>query len=130
MVIREIEADCVQASVNIVTAGTLPSSAAAPAKSMGATNRPALPPVTTQAADLFHSVAAFVGDGCALVDDEEYRQRLQVCHTCERRAGRRCTECGCWIGVKARGRAFRCPLDRWDESGDTIPILDSRGIVW
>jgi hypothetical protein len=54
-----------------------------------------------------------VGDGCALVDDAEYRRRLQVCHACDRRRGRRCTECGCWIGVKARGRAFICPLGRW-----------------
>jgi hypothetical protein len=112
MVARETEAVGVKSSVNIVLASNLlPSSA--PAKSMRATNRPALPPVTTQAADLFHSVVAFVGDGCALVDDAEYRGRLEVCHTCDRRAGRRCTECGCWIGVKARGRAFICPLGRW-----------------
>ena len=81
---------------------------------MGVTNRPALPSVTTQAANLFHSVAAFVGDGFALVDDEEYRRRLTVCHACDRRKGRHCTECGCWIGVKARGRAFACPLGRWE----------------
>ena len=56
---------------------------------------------------------AFVGDGLALVDDTEYRRRLDVCRTCDRRAGKRCTACGCWIGLKARGRAFTCPLARW-----------------
>ena len=112
--VGKTEACRVQASVSIVTASNpLPSFAAAPAKSMGATNRPALPRVTTQAVNLFESVAAFVGDGCALVDDVEYRRRLTVCHACDRRTGRRCTECGCWIGVKARGRAFECPLGRW-----------------
>jgi hypothetical protein len=74
---------------------------------------PAFPPLATQAANFIHSVVAFAGDGCALVDDAEYRRRLTACHACDRRAGRRCTECGCWIGVKARGRAFECPLGRW-----------------
>jgi hypothetical protein len=71
------------------------------------------PPLATQAANLFQSAVAFVGDGCAMVDEAEYRRRLDVCRTCDRRAGKRCTACGCWIGLKARGRAFTCPLDRW-----------------
>ena len=75
--------------------------------------QPSFPPLTTQAANLFQSVVAFVGDGCALVDDAQYRQRLEVCRTCGRRNGKRCTACGCWINVKARGRAFACPLGRW-----------------
>jgi hypothetical protein len=73
----------------------------------------AFPPLTTQAANLFQSAVAFVGDGLALVDDAEFRRRLDVCRTCELRAGKRCTACGCWIGMKARGRAFQCPLNRW-----------------
>ncbi len=116
MRVGETEAFAVQASVSVslVTASKpLPSIPAAPPTSMRVTNRPALPHLTTQAADLFHSVVAFVGDGCALVDDAEYRRRLSVCHACDRRTGRRCVECGCWIGVKARGRAFECPLGRW-----------------
>jgi hypothetical protein len=58
---------------------------------------------------------AFVGDGCAVADDAEYRRRLDVCRNCDRRVGKRCTECGCWIGLKARGRAFTCPLGRWEQ---------------
>ena len=73
------------------------------------------PSLPTQAANLFQSVVAFIGDGCAVVDDAEYRRRLETCRTCDRRAGRRCTACGCWITVKARGRAFTCPLARWQE---------------
>jgi hypothetical protein len=75
--------------------------------------QPAFPPLTTQAANLFSSVVSFIGDGCALVDDAEYRRRLMICHACDRRVGRRCAECACWIGVKARGRAFHCPLEQW-----------------
>ena len=67
--------------------------------------RQAFPPLTTQAVNLFQAAVVFVGDDCALVDEAEYRRRLDVCPTCDRRAGKRCTACGCWIGVKARGRA-------------------------
>ncbi len=99
--------------VTDVAAGSplAPSSSPLVPKPEGGT--PAFPPLRTQAAGLFDSLAAFVGDGFALVDDAEYRRRLTVSHACDRRVGRRCAECGCWIGVKARGRAFRCPLDRW-----------------
>jgi hypothetical protein len=76
------------------------------------------PPLTAQAANLFQSVGAFVGDGCALVDDAEYGQRLETCRACDRRNGKRCTACGCWIAVKARGRTFACPLGRWEEVRD------------
>jgi len=73
----------------------------------------AFPPIPRQVANFLQSAVTFVGDGCALVDDAEYRRRLDVCRACDRRAGKRCTACGCWIGLKARGRAFTCPLGRW-----------------
>ncbi len=73
----------------------------------------ALPPLPTQASNLFRAVVAFVGDGCGVVDDAQYRQRLEICRDCDRRTGKRCAACGCRINVKARGRAFRCPLGRW-----------------
>jgi hypothetical protein len=117
--------------VNIVMAGSSPFFPAEPTPSpaslpsdprskpsiepVGPADQPAFPPLTAQVANLVQSAFAFVGDGLALVDDAEYRRRLDVCRTCDRRAGKRCTACGCWIGLKARGRAFRCPLDRWPE---------------
>jgi len=73
-----------------------------------------LPPLTTQAANLFQSVVAFVGDGCGIVDDQQYRRRLEICQTCGQRTGMRCAACGCWINVKARGRVFRCPIGKWE----------------
>jgi predicted RNA-binding Zn-ribbon protein involved in translation (DUF1610 family) len=76
-------------------------------------NAAAFPPLAAQAVNLFESVVAFVGDGCGIVDEAVYRQRLAVCQSCDRRSGNRCAACGCWINVKARGRVFRCPLDRW-----------------
>ena len=54
--------------------------------------QPAFPPLTTQATNLFHAVVAFVGDGCGIVDDAQYRRRLEICRTCDRRTGNRCTD--------------------------------------
>ena len=75
------------------------------------------PPLATQAANLFEAVVAFVGDGCGIVDEPEYRRRLEICRTCDGRSGNRCAACGCWINVKARGRVFRCPIGRWQAEG-------------
>ena len=76
--------------------------------------QPAFPPLRTQAANFFQAAVAFVGDGCAMVDDAEFRRRLETCGACDRRVGKRCTACGCWINVKAGGRAFACPLGLWE----------------
>lgn len=75
---------------------------------------PAKPPgAVTQVWNLAEALSAFVSDGLRLVAPEQYRQRLAICDTCDRRDGNRCLECGCQLLLKARGRAFRCPLDKW-----------------
>ncbi len=104
-----------RADVTIITGG---STVPAPVTSHGARQsdpktQPALPPVATQASNLFQSVVAFVGDGCGIVDDVQYQERLEICRGCDRRIGNRCSACGCWINVKARGRVFSCPIGRW-----------------
>jgi hypothetical protein len=88
-----------------------------------------LPPLTAQASNLFESVVAFVGDGCAVVDDTEYRQRLETCHACDHRNRKRCTACGCWIGLKAPRPRLRLPAGSMgrrmkDEGlGDGVPSV-------
>ena len=72
-----------------------------------------MPPIHRQAWNLATSLAAFVSDGLRFVDADEYAARLAACEACDRRRGRRCLECGCRIDMKARGRAFRCPLGKW-----------------
>jgi len=73
-----------------------------------------MPPLATRAWNLAAAMVAFVSDGCHLVDAAEYERRLSICDGCEHRAGNRCLKCGCNLSLKARGRAFRCPLGRWD----------------
>ncbi len=73
----------------------------------------AMPPLSRQVWNLTQALADFVVDGCRTVSPEEYRQRLEICDTCNRRRGGRCLVCGCRLSLKARGRAFRCPLHKW-----------------
>lgn len=74
-----------------------------------------MPSLARQAWNLAQSLADFVADGCKTVPAELYRLRLEICDTCEERQGNRCTKCGCRLSLKARGRAFRCPINKWPE---------------
>jgi hypothetical protein len=73
------------------------------------------PGLARQAWNLAASLANFVADGCQTVTEQEYKKRLEICDTCDRRRGNRCLECGCRLSLKARGRAFQCPLNKWPE---------------
>ena len=68
------------------------------------------PSLPRQAWNLARSLADFSADAF-----DEYRERLQTCDGCDRRRGNRCLKCGCRLSLKARGRAFKCPLDKWPE---------------
>jgi hypothetical protein len=76
------------------------------------------PSLPRQAWNLASALADFAADGFRTVDTETYRTRLTVCDTCDQRHGNRCRKCGCRLSVKARGRAFRCPLDKWPAVDD------------
>ncbi len=66
-----------------------------------------------QAAQL--PLADFVCDGFRTASAEAYRQRLEICDGCDQRRGNRCMKCGCRLSLKARGRAFQCPLGKWPD---------------
>ncbi len=76
----------------------------------------AMPPLREQAWNLVRSLADFVADGCKTVSEDQYRQRLEICDGCDQRRGNRCRQCGCRLSLKARGRAFRCPLSKWPDT--------------
>lgn len=68
--------------------------------------------------NLLKSLRDFVGDGCRTLSLEDYRARLMICTHCDQRERNTCAICGCYLSLKARGRAFRCPLDKWPRVGD------------
>ena len=71
------------------------------------------PRLPQQVKNLAGALADFLADGCTTASEETYRQRLEICQTCEHRRGQRCVKCGCRLRWKARGRAFQCPLGKW-----------------
>jgi hypothetical protein len=75
------------------------------------------PPLAQQMWNLARSLADFVADGCKTVDEEQYRQRLEICDACRYRRDNRCMKCGCFLSMKARGRAFKCPVRLWPVLG-------------
>ncbi|WP_437187877.1 hypothetical protein SH668x_001288 [Planctomicrobium sp. SH668] len=71
------------------------------------------PSLLQQGWNLAQTLAAFTADGFQTVSKVEYERRLRICDSCDRRVGMRCMQCGCGLAAKARGRAFRCPLEKW-----------------
>ena len=59
------------------------------------------------------ALAAFVADGGRVLSESHSRERLETCDVCDRRQGNHCGECGCRLSIKARGRAFACPIGKW-----------------
>lgn len=78
------------------------------------TPTPSEPPrLARQAWNLAQSLGDFVADGCKTVTKDQYAQRLEICDPCDQRRANRCLKCGCRLSLKARGRAFKCPADKW-----------------
>ena len=65
--------------------------------------------------NLATAVAEFVADGCAVVSSAEFTERLTICDCCDQRAESMCQACGCFLPLKARGRAMHCPLEKWPD---------------
>ncbi len=75
--------------------------------------KPKPPSLARQAWNLSQALADFVADACRTVSESEYRQRLEICDACKYRRRNRCIRCGCRLSLKARGRAFKCPIKKW-----------------
>jgi len=71
------------------------------------------PHMMTRVWNLAKSMRAFVADGMTTVDEAQYQRRLEICDGCEQRWNDDCKICGCRLSLKARGRAFSCPLGLW-----------------
>ena len=75
------------------------------------------PPAVERAWNLARAITDFAADGFKTLSEIDYRQRLETCDPCDRRRGNQCLECGCYLRLKARGRAFDCPLGKWPKFG-------------
>ncbi|TXG76033.1 hypothetical protein E6Q11_05630 [Candidatus Dojkabacteria bacterium] len=50
-----------------------------------------------------------------LLPDEDFEKRLAICSTCPHTNfdNTRCTNCGCFLRIKARVKIFHCPIGKW-----------------
>ena len=74
-----------------------------------------LPPVREQVSNFLKAFARLAGDSFRCVGQEEFDRRVEICMACElfiRRSGR-CSKCGCYGSLKARGRVWECPIRKW-----------------
>lgn len=92
---------------------------------------PALPPVTTLAANVAGALvrnAMGLLKGKLLVSEEEAEKRLAVCVGCRwfRRVDARCAHprCGCYSGVKVHLNEEQCPEAKW-ASVTLDPVIPS-----
>lgn len=90
---------------------------------------PAMPPLIKESWNLVRSLGQFILHP-SFVTKEEYAKRLETCEKCFFRVGRRCSECGCFIDLKAQVKVFVCPKSFWpvlswtnvsDRLEDTLP---------
>jgi len=47
------------------------------------------------------------------VSDKEYERRLAICKKCELLNAGTCGACGCYVELRAAGKAGRCPYKKW-----------------
>lgn len=50
------------------------------------------------------------------VSDEEYEKRLAACRTCGQLVNGTCSQCGCYVEMRAAAKRMACPLpggNRW-----------------
>jgi len=84
--------------------------------------RGAFPSAGRMAWNLAKALSEFAADVAAnglrdaIVDQSEYERRLAICDACALRSGGRCLHCGCFLAVKAKGRAWKCPKNKWKKN--------------
>ena len=73
--------------------------------------------IVRQAATFAGAVARHVAGGLAVVPEETYQQRLEICRACPNLHGNRCSLCKCRVAgdtlAKARWAKEKCPVGKW-----------------
>jgi uncharacterized paraquat-inducible protein A len=53
--------------------------------------------------------------GAKNVSEDEIKQRLEICNSCEffQAPSQRCKKCGCYLKWKTAWRSQKCPVGKW-----------------
>jgi len=65
--------------------------------------------------NLMGSMGDLVTQGTDMRSPEEVERVLKICAECPyfREKGPRCAHCGCFLLVKVKATALKCPIDKW-----------------
>lgn len=79
----------------------------------------ALPPARKMMATAAIAAAGFAASGFKLASKDERDRRKSICSACPEYSGEkgRCLKCGCFINLKSRIEAEKCPIGRWEANG-------------
>lgn len=72
-----------------------------------------MPSKRDMAKGLAGSFAAIAKSGVKICTPDEYNSRYSVCKECEFMDHDRCCECGCFMKIKAKFKAMKCPVNKW-----------------
>jgi hypothetical protein len=62
---------------------------------------------------LFNVFTQALKTGKVAASAEEVEKRISTCQGCEYLKDERCSECGCFIALKAGLKSEKCPKEKW-----------------
>ena len=76
-------------------------------------NKKEFPSLFKQATNFISSSIEHIKTGMETVPEEVKKERLDICNSCEFYRDNRCTQCGCFMTIKAEWAEQECPLKKW-----------------
>ena len=67
----------------------------------------------------YSKIKGFIETGTAIIKNPTIinsEKRLKVCKKCKYLKGNRCSVCGCFMFIKAKFQASKCPKGYWSDS--------------
>lgn len=80
------------------------------------------PNIVQKAKSFTYSAVEWARAGFAVVSDEEYQKRWDICHSCPFFDSNaffgdgKCTKCGCDFKLKSKMATEKCPEGKWDSA--------------
>ena len=71
------------------------------------------PTITKQITNFIESSVNHIRLGMKIVPEEVKKERLNICSSCEYYKDNRCSQCGCFMNIKAEWADQQCPLRKW-----------------
>jgi hypothetical protein len=83
------------------------------AEGVNITEENKMPSVFQQAKNLAKSVYDYAASGAEKAPEKIYKSRIEICEGCDKLSKGRCSECGCFVKMKAAWGSEECPIGKW-----------------